>query len=213
MERLSILIDKGHLDISKMVGYNIEKAPEFLCEHCGIILSTKQYLKCPIVIRHSEKVTTSQCGICPATCNRLDNIRRHVRKHSGQTSIPKTVMYEIKEMSPEPAMPKRPRPMPKKTPLSMRPHFNGPMSTNAYIYKQTLKTKESPPTWRLIPIHGIPTMKPIRRPKDLLPISYDPKLDLQTLQDLEEWNWIFPVQTVAQTQDPYPGPNRSSRPP
>ena len=45
MERLSILIDKRHLDLSKEVGYNIEKAQKFLCEHCGVILSTKQSLK------------------------------------------------------------------------------------------------------------------------------------------------------------------------
>ena len=42
MERLSILVNKRHLDLSKEKGYNIEKAPEFLCEHCGVILSTKQ---------------------------------------------------------------------------------------------------------------------------------------------------------------------------
>ena len=114
MERLSILTDKRHLDLSKKLGYNIEKAPEFLYEHCHIILSTRQSLKCHMVIIHSEKVTTYQCSKCPTTCNRSDNIRSHVRKHSGQTSTPKTVLYEIKEMSPEPAMPKRPRPIPKK---------------------------------------------------------------------------------------------------
>ena len=32
--RFSVLIDKRHLDLSKEVGYNIKKAPEFLYEHC-----------------------------------------------------------------------------------------------------------------------------------------------------------------------------------
>ena len=116
MERLSILIDKRHPDLSKEVGHNIGKALEFLCEHCGVIFSTKQSLKYNMVIIHLEKVTSYQGSKCPTLCNRLDNIRRHVRKHSGHTIAPKTVMYEIKEMSPEPIAPKRPRPMPKKTP-------------------------------------------------------------------------------------------------
>ena len=71
MEKISILIDKRHLDLSKEVGYNIEKALEFLCEHCGIILITKQSLKHHMVIIHSEKVTSYQCSKCPMTCNRL----------------------------------------------------------------------------------------------------------------------------------------------
>ena len=85
-----------------------------------------------------------QCSECLTICSRLDNIISHVRKHSGQTSTPKTVMYEIKEMSPGPVLPKRPRPMHKKTPLSMRPYFNEPMSTSDYIYQQTLKPKQTP---------------------------------------------------------------------
>ena len=79
-------------------------------------------------------------------------------------------MYEIKEMSPEPAMPKRPRPIPKKRPLSTRSYFNESRSTNDYIYQQTLKQKQTPHTWRLIPIDDIPTKKFTRRPKDLPPI-------------------------------------------
>ena len=77
-------------------------------------------------------------------------------------------------------MPKRPRPIPKKTPLPTRPYFNETMSTSYYIYQQTLKPKQKPPTWRLIPIDGIPTRKPSRRPKDLPSIPCDPRLDLKT---------------------------------
>ena len=77
MERLSTVIDKTHLDLSMKVGYNIEVL-EFLCEHCGIILSTKQSHKHHMVIKHSEKVSSHQCSKCPTTCNRLDNIRRMV---------------------------------------------------------------------------------------------------------------------------------------
>ena len=134
MERLSILIDKRHLDL-KGGRMQYRKGSRIPCEHCGGILSTKQSLKCHMVIIHSEKVTSYQCSKCPTTCNRLDNIRRHVRnKHSGQTSTLKTVMYEIQEMSPELMMSKRPRPMPRKTPLPMRQSFNEPMSTSDYIY-------------------------------------------------------------------------------
>ena len=67
MERLSILIDKRHLDLWKEVEYNIEKAQEFLCEHCEVILSTKQSLKSHMVIIHSENVTSYQCSKCPTT--------------------------------------------------------------------------------------------------------------------------------------------------
>ena len=70
MEIISTLIDKRHLDLSKEVGYNIEKVSVFLCEHCGVILSTKQSLKHDMVIIHSEIVTTYQCNKYPTTCNR-----------------------------------------------------------------------------------------------------------------------------------------------
>ena len=105
VERLNILIDKRHLDLQE-VGYNTGKASEFLCENCGVILSSKQSLKRHMVMKQSEKVTTYQCSKCPTIYNRLGNIRRHIRKHPGQTSTPKAVMYEIKQMSPEPE-PKR----------------------------------------------------------------------------------------------------------
>ena len=95
-------------------------------------------------------------------------------------------MYEIKEMSPEPVMLRSPMHMPKKTSLPMRPYFNEPMCTSDYIYQQTLKPKQKPPIWRLIPIDGIPTRKPNRIPKELPPIPCDPRLDPQTIQDLEE---------------------------
>ena len=92
MERISILIDKRHLDLQE-VGYNMENAPKFLCENCGVILSEKSY-------GHEtfRKVTTYQCSKCLTTCNRLDNIRRQIRKHTAQTNTPKTVMYEVKQM-------------------------------------------------------------------------------------------------------------------
>ena len=111
MERLSILIDKRQIDLE--IGY-IMKTPTLLGGYCGTILSTKQSLKHHMVVRHSEKVTTYQCSKCLTTRNRLDNIRRHNRKHPGQTNTPKTVMYEIKERSPEPE-PKRSRLIPNTT--------------------------------------------------------------------------------------------------
>ena len=97
-------------------------------------------------------------------------------------------MYEIKEISPEPVMPKRSRSMPKKTPLPMRLYFKEPTSTSDYIYQQILKPKQKPPAWRLTPIYGIPTMKLFSRLRDLPPIPCDPRMDLQTLKDLEDMN-------------------------
>ena len=148
-----------------------------------------------------RKATTYQCSKCPTTCNRLDNIRRHVRKHSGQTSTPTTVMYEIKEMSPEPALPKRPRPIPKKTPLSMRPYLNEPTSTNDYIYQQTLKPKQTPPTWRLIHTDDICTKKPTRRPSTnpMWPQTgpTNPPRSRRDEQTAIMQSKMFPVQTVA----------------
>ena len=52
MERLSILIDKRHLDLD--LHNNTEKIPEYLCENCGIIVGSKQSLKCHMVTKHSE---------------------------------------------------------------------------------------------------------------------------------------------------------------
>ena len=94
-------------------------------------------------------------------------------------------MYEIKEMSPAP-MPKRSKPT-VKTPLSTRPYFNDPTSSNDYINQQTLKLKQTPLPWRLIPI-DIPSKKPTRRPEDLPQIQYDSRMDPQFLQDLEGMN-------------------------
>ena len=62
-------------------------------------------------------------------------------------------------------MPKRPRAMPKKTPLPMRPNFNEPVSTSDYIYQQTWKPRQKPITWRLIPIDGIPLGNPSQDPR------------------------------------------------
>ena len=56
MERLSILIDKRHLDLD--LHYSTEKIPEYLCENCGIMVRSKQSLKCHMVVKHPEKVTT-----------------------------------------------------------------------------------------------------------------------------------------------------------
>ena len=148
MKRASILIDKRHLDFDL---YYTEKATEYLCENCGIILGSKQALKCHMVTKHSEKVTTYQCSKCLTTCNRLDNMRCHIKKHPGQTNTPKTVMYEIKQMSPEPR-PKRLTTKTKTTPVITRPYFNQPISSNDYIYQQSLRPNEKPIPWQLIPI-------------------------------------------------------------
>ena len=113
IERSSILSDNGPSNYNL---YYTEKIPEYLCENCGIILGSKQTLKCHMVTKHSEKVTTYHCSKCPTICNRLDNIRRHIKKHPGQTDTPKTIMYEIKQMSPEPQRPKRQQIKKKKSP-------------------------------------------------------------------------------------------------
>ena len=125
-------------------------------------------------------------------------------------------MYAIKEMSPG-QMPKKPRPI-LKTPLSTRPYFNEPTSMNDYIYQQSLKPKQTPIPWRLIPIDMLPK-KPTRRPEDLPPIPYDPRLDLQFLQDLEEMNRQLLAELEVSSSDsspdstPHTGPNKSARPP
>ena len=89
IERPSILFDKGPLNFNL---YYTEKTPEYLCENCGIILGSKQILKCHMVTKHSEKVMTYHCSKCMTICNRLDNMRRHIKKHPGQTDTPKTIM-------------------------------------------------------------------------------------------------------------------------
>ena len=103
MERSSILIDERCLEFNL---YYTEKIPEYLCENCGVNLRSKQALKCHMVTKHSEKVTTYQCSKCVTTCNRLYNMRCHIKKHPGEMDTPRTVMYEIKQMSPEPTRPK-----------------------------------------------------------------------------------------------------------
>ena len=125
MARSSILIDRRQPDLDL---YYTEKTPEYLCENCREILGSKQALKCHMVTKHSEKVTTYQCSKCPTTCNRLDNMRLHIKKHPGQTMTPKIITYEIKQMSPEPL-----RPRIKKTPVMTKPYLNKPMNSDEYI--------------------------------------------------------------------------------
>ena len=147
MERSSISIDKRHL---KLDLYYTEKTLEYLCENCGVILGSKQALKCDMLTKHSEKVMTYQCSKCPTTCNRLDNMRCHIKKHPGQTDTPKTIMYEIKQMSPEP---KRLNRQTKKTsPITTKPYLNRPIDTKDYIYQQSLRPNQRPISWQLIPI-------------------------------------------------------------
>ena len=104
MERFSILIDKRQIDLEE--GYNM-KTPTLLCEYCAINTLHRTILEMSYGSETFRKSHYLQCSKCPTPCNRLDNIRRHIRKHPGQTNTPKTVMYEIKEMSPEPELPRR----------------------------------------------------------------------------------------------------------
>ena len=139
--------------------------PEYLCVNCGAILGSKQALKCHMVTKHSEKVTTYQCSKCPMTCNRLDNMRCHIKKYPGPTTTPKTIMYEIKQMSPEPS---RPRTQMKKTPLITKPYLSQPLNLNDYIYQQSLRPNQRPIPWRLILINIPETTKKNKpyNPKD-----------------------------------------------
>ena len=141
-ERSSILFDKGPSNLNL---YYTEKMPEYLCENCGIILGSKWTLKCHMVTKHSEKVMTYHCSKCPTICNRLDNMRRHIKKHPGQTDTPKTIMYEIKQMSPEPQRLKRQKR--KNSPITTRPYLNSPINMNDYLYQQLLRPEQKPIPW------------------------------------------------------------------
>ena len=142
MERLSTLKDNKQSDFTL---YYTEKPPELLCKVCGTILNSKQALKRHIVTKHSEKVTTYQCSKCNTTSNRLDNMRCHIRKHPGQTTPPKIISYEIKQMSPEPSRPRRHK-------FKTKPYINEPKTPTDYVYQQTLRSEQRPISWRLIPI-------------------------------------------------------------
>ena len=93
-------------------------------------------------------------------------MRCHIKKHPRQTDTHKTVMYEIKQMSPEPHRPKR---QTKNTsPLTTKPYFNKMTSTKDYIYQQSLRPNQRPMPQQLIPI-DIPE-KTTR--KDFIRFSY-----------------------------------------
>ena len=104
-------------------------------------------------------------------------MRRHIKKHPGQTDTPKTIMYEIKQMSPEPQRPNRQR---KKFPITTKPYPNSPTNTNDYLYQQSLSPEQRPIPWQLIP-----TDIPENTRKDFPANPKDPQL---SLQDLEEMN-------------------------
>ena len=155
-------------------------------------------LKCHMVVKHSEKVTTYQYSRCPTTCNRLDNIRCHIKKTPWTDKHSKTVMYEIKHISPEP-QPKRWIPTPKTTtPVLTRPYFNQPTSSNDYINQQSLRPNQKPITWRLIPI-DVPAKT--TRNKEVPSNPNDPQL---TLQDLEEMNKQLLAECEVSSSDSSP---------
>ena len=108
-------------------------------------------------------------------CNRLDNMRCHIRKHSGPTTTPKIIIYEIKEMSPEPSRPRRHR-------FNTRPYLSKPKNSVDYVYQQTLRSEQRPIPWWLIPI-DIP--EPTKKNTPYNP--RDPRLsqDHQETQDHE----------------------------
>ena len=172
MERSSILSNKRHLEFNL---YYTEKTPEYLCENCGTILASKQALKCHMVTKHSEKVTTYQCSKYPMTCNRLDNMRCHIRKHPGPMTTPKIVTYEIKQMSPEPPRPRRQ--------LTTKPYLSEPLNLVGYIYQQTLRPNQRPIPWRLILRDIQETTK-----KNIPYNPKDPRLSQDQEQELEDMN-------------------------
>ena len=57
------------------------------------------------------------------------------------------------------------------------------------------------------PHNSIPAKKPIRRLKDLPPIPYDPKLNIQSLQDLEGMNRQSLVELDVSKSDSSPASN------
>ena len=176
MERLSILKGNKLLDFTL---YYTEKPPELLCEVCSIILASKQALKRHIITKHSKKVTTYHCSKCNTTCNRLDNMRCHIRKHPGPTTTPKIISYEIKKMSPETSRPRKHRP------ITTRPYLSEPKTPEDYVYQQTLRSEQRPIPWQLIPIDIPESAK-----KNIPHNPKDPRLsrDHQEDQELEDMN-------------------------
>ena len=107
-------------------------------------------------------------------------MRHHIKKHPGQTTTPKTIMYEIKQMSPEPSRPRKQ--IRKTTPVTTKPYLSQPINSNDYIYQQSLKPIQRPIPWRLIPIDILEkTTK-----KNVPPNPRDPRLSQD--QELEEKN-------------------------
>ena len=106
-------------------------------------------------------------------------------------------MYRIKQMSTEPTRPKRQKT--KTTPVTTRPYFNPPTSSNDYVYQQSLR-----PNQKLIPCRLIPIDIPEKTTtKDVLPNPKDPQLSLQDLEDMNKQLLAelevspVPVQTAA----------------
>ena len=118
-------------------------------------------------------------------------MRKHMKKHPGQTDTPKTIMYEMKQMSPEPQRLKRQKR--KKFPITTRPYLNSPINTNDYLYQQSLGPEQKSIPWQLIPI-DIPEKN---RVKGVPANPNDPRL---SLQDLEEMN----RQLLAELKCPAP---------
>ena len=116
---------------------------------------------------------TYQCSKCNTTCNRLDNMRCHIRKHPGPTTTPKIISFEIKQMFAEPSRPRRHK-------FKTRPYINEPKTPADYIYQQTLRSEQRP-----IPLELIPIEIPESTRKNIPYNPKDPRLseDHQEAQD------------------------------
>ena len=124
-------------------------------------------------------------------------MRTHVRnKHQGQVTMKKTAQYTIREMSPEPNWPKKPKNTPYRPTKVLTCHYyQQPLTTNQYICQQSLKKPEAnhvtTNTYRQstqnYPHHtSITPRKDARLPSEQsTPIS---NLDDETLAELEALN-------------------------
>ena len=184
------------------MGYtpNIEDTPRYLCKHCGVLIGSKCTLRCHMETLHSGHRTIYHCSRCSKKYNCFDNMRTHVRnKHHGQVTTGKLPNIPLQRWILSQFGQRNWRILhiypPNYWPTTITKQ---PLTTNQYIYQQSLKRARSQFHGNWDPIAEgnqpriIPTTPPATSVKDSrlpseqsTPIS---NLDNETLAELEALN-------------------------
>lgn len=170
----------------------------FLCDICGTSINTQKNFTRHLQEQHGTGVTYD-CTGCNFSTKRLENLRVHLKSEKHGKVVKRlreieiqTAPFQFKRQKPnekeapkkqneEQKTPKEPEPM------TSRKYFQEPVSTESYIYQQTLKKNKTPPIWIMnqldTPIKNVWQQKkkgPTKIPLHSIQKQIDPRVSAST---------------------------------